>query len=210
MKKEKNKGSGKESYINKSINNNSLNKISIDFLSKKHNIPKSEFVKFLNNFSKNKKLAISENTLTENISNEKLEVPCGIFREISPLEALVKYLRENKKISYKTISEIIGRSESGLRATYSNVTRKYPKIIFSELEISGPILDLKLYDKKLSVLEWVSNTLKKSGLKYSEISKILNKDERTVWTTNNRAERKISKSDLEIKSNSQVDKKNKE
>ena len=49
-------------------------------------------------------------------------------------------------------------------------------------------------DRELSVLEAMAEFLKeKKGMRYSEIAKLLNRDDRTVWTAYNRAKAKRKK-----------------
>ena len=46
-------------------------------------------------------------------------------------------------------------------------------------------------DRELSVLETMIAYLREEhGLKYSEIAKILNRDDRTIWTSYNRVKKK--------------------
>ena len=49
-------------------------------------------------------------------------------------------------------------------------------------------------DRALSVLEAISEYLKeKKGMRYSEIAKLLNRDDRTIWTAYKRAKIKREK-----------------
>ena len=49
-------------------------------------------------------------------------------------------------------------------------------------------------DRELSVLEAITEYLKeKKGMRYSEIAKLLNRDDRTIWTSYNRAKAKRKK-----------------
>jgi len=49
-------------------------------------------------------------------------------------------------------------------------------------------------DRELSVLEAIAEYLKeKKGMRYSEIAKLLNRDDRTIWTAYNRAKEKRKK-----------------
>ena len=49
-------------------------------------------------------------------------------------------------------------------------------------------------DRDLSVLEAIAEYLKeKKGMRYSEIAKLLNRDDRTIWTAYNRAKAKRQK-----------------
>ena len=49
-------------------------------------------------------------------------------------------------------------------------------------------------DRKLSVLEVITEYLKeKKNMRYSEIAELLNRDDRTIWTSYNRAKEKRKK-----------------
>ena len=49
-------------------------------------------------------------------------------------------------------------------------------------------------DRELSVLEAIAEYLKeKKGMRYSEIAKLLNRDDRTIWTAYQRAKAKRKK-----------------
>lgn len=49
-------------------------------------------------------------------------------------------------------------------------------------------------DRELSVLEAIAEYLKdKKGMRYSEIAQLLNRDDRTIWTSYQRAKEKRGK-----------------
>lgn len=49
-------------------------------------------------------------------------------------------------------------------------------------------------DRELSVLEAIAEYLKDvKGMRYSEIAQLLNRDDRTIWTSYNRAKEKRGK-----------------
>jgi DNA-binding CsgD family transcriptional regulator len=51
-------------------------------------------------------------------------------------------------------------------------------------------IPLRLFSGKLAASEVIIKYLKESGLSYAEISKIINRDQRTVWTTYSKAIKK--------------------
>ncbi len=61
-----------------------------------------------------------------NIKNEKYQIPCEIFSQRSqgPLEAIVIYLKDEKKLSFKEISKILKREYSTIWISYKNGKRK--------------------------------------------------------------------------------------
>ncbi|MCH8022673.1 MAG: hypothetical protein IH932_02890 [Thaumarchaeota archaeon] len=61
-----------------------------------------------------------------------------------------------------------------------------------KLELSIPTSIFR--DRSLSVLEAIAEYLKEQeGMRYSEIAKLLNRDDRTIWTAYNRAKAKRKK-----------------
>lgn len=141
-----------------------------------------------------KKLDLTPNDLKEYITRkeEKTEtIPLEILRtpKISSLEAIVKYLRENKNKNYKEIGQLIKRNPTSLANSYKNAKEKnLEKITIKEPHKTIPFSAFK---KELSILEAICIFLKKQGLKYSEIANAIGKDQRTIWTVCNRANKKL-------------------
>jgi hypothetical protein len=119
------------------------------------------------------------------------EIPVCIFRgEQSILESLVIYLKDNLGFSLKKIAEVLDRKYTTIHTTYKNgISRcsslktddsiKIPLHIFSSRDISpfeGIVLYLKHYN----------------GLSNHRIAQILEKDNRVIWTINNRGEKKVN------------------
>ena len=85
---------------------------------------------------------------------------------------------------------MLNRNDRTIWATYNNAVKKRKERL--------PVKESKLYipvsifsGRKLSVLETIVSYLKdKFGLRYSEISALLNRDERNIWTAYNRAKKK--------------------
>ena len=53
-------------------------------------------------------------------------VPCSVFkdRRMSPFEALVKYLKENERLSFKEISVLLNRDTRNIWTVYNRGKRK--------------------------------------------------------------------------------------
>ena len=49
------------------------------------------------------------------------------------------------------------------------------------------------YDRKLSTLEFLVSYFKEKGMKYSEIAKLLDRDQRNIWMIYSRAVKKSKK-----------------
>ncbi|MFA5952960.1 MAG: hypothetical protein WC812_00005, partial [Candidatus Pacearchaeota archaeon] len=159
-----------------SLNKKQLVEVILEKLSDKHNILKSEILKILKSSEKN-----------------NYEIPLGIFsRDLGALESVVKYLKENLKMSYKEISEKLNRDERTIWNVYANAIKKSKKV-FSFDSNNLEKVPLSIFDNKnLTILESLIIYLKdKRNLKYTEISKLIDRDQRNVWTVYTRAKHKL-------------------
>jgi len=119
-------------------------------------------------------------------------VPSYIFQDkrLTPLEALVKYLREKRKLSYYEISKLLSRNVRDIYKIYANAFDKS----FTEIPLRispSCFIPVSIFsNRKLSALEALVSYLKDLGLSYRQISVLLNRDERTIWTVYKRAIKK--------------------
>ena len=124
---------------------------------------------------------------------EEIVIPSSIYaKKLSPLEANVKYLKENLDFDYSKIAELLGRSRKTIWQAYKNSKKKMPsKFKIEETRYVIPASSLKT---ELSVLETTVVYLKDQyNLSYRYIAQLLQRDERTIWTVYNRAMKKIKK-----------------
>src|SRR3989344_1368834 len=78
-------------------------------------------------------LGLSENEILNivkqnlNVKADEITVPIVIFKtdELSSLEAIVKYLRENLLLTFKQIAELTGRSHIALSVSYRSSLKKH-------------------------------------------------------------------------------------
>ena len=121
--------------------------------------------------------------------NKQTLIPISIFHNSSPLEALVKYLKEFSKLNFKEISDLLNRDQRTIWTTYNNINKKKIK-----LEIKSKVfIPIEVFsDRKLSVLENLVSYLVKD---YSllEISRLIKRNYQTIWTCYTRAKRKNEK-----------------
>ncbi len=134
-----------------------------------------------------KEYSISLKDIKKYISKkEKIEkiknIPVCIFNnKLSVLEAIVKYLKENKKIRFRDIASLLNRDPRTIWYTYDQARRKLSKKFRIRKSYSIPLSIFK--NRKFGVLELVSSYLKEEyKLSYSEIAKLLKRNERTIWT----------------------------
>jgi hypothetical protein len=126
-------------------------------------------------------------------SQAELSLPLSIFAnpELSALEAICRYLRDEKGYRYSEIAQLLNRDQRTIWVTYSNSLKK--KAGRLDISDSKYLIPLSLFqDRKLSVLEALVHHLKDTyHLKYSEIAQLINRDERNIWGIYNKAGRKL-------------------
>lgn len=159
-------------------------------LKKEYNINSEDLIKF---YKIQKFFEKTKNLSPELIKQlEEPGIPLSIFsKELSCLESITKYLKENLNYTNKQIAKLTKRSEKTIWQAY-NSSKKFPKF---KLEFSKYYLPLSiLSNRKFAVLESVVKYLRETlKLSYSEISKLLHRDERTIWTVYSRVKKKNAK-----------------
>ena len=123
----------------------------------------------------------------------KPQVPSYIFhdRMLTPLEAIIKYLRERKKLSYNAISILLSRDVRDVYKAYAHSFDKTQGIFRIRSDYSRQIPISIFSNRKISVLEALVLYLKdRKNLSFKQISQLLNRDQRTVWTVYQRAIKK--------------------
>ncbi|MBW2966577.1 hypothetical protein KY342_05725 [Candidatus Woesearchaeota archaeon] len=128
-----------------------------------------------------------------NLAKEEIVIPSSIYtKKLSPLEANVKYLKENLDLDYSKIAELLGRNRKTIWQAYKNsVKKKISKFKIAETRYVIPASNLKT---ELSILETTVVYLKDQyNLSYRYIAELLQRDERTIWTVYNRAMKKIKR-----------------
>jgi hypothetical protein len=137
--------------------------------------------------------SLSDQELINLIQSQKsnITIPTNIFNNIlGPLETVVKYLKENIELSSVEISRVLKRSSTTIWITYRNAKIKHPeKFILSD---SGYKIPISIFeDDKLSILESVVLYLRITlNLSLKQISVLLKRDNRTMWTCYYRAKNK--------------------
>jgi len=121
---------------------------------------------------------------------EKDSIPATAFtRELSPLESVVRYLKEKRLYKIKKIALLLGRSEKTIWQAYNSSKKKVTDFKFEPTEY---LVDVSvLSNRRFSILELVVSYLKENyKLSYHEIANLLQRNDRTVWTVYNRAIKK--------------------
>ena len=142
-----------------------------------------------------KEHSYSDDNIKEFLTQKKSEylLPVTLFsiKGISAFEAIVKYLKENHSLSFKRIAELTNRNYTSVYTTYNKANGKHKsKLKLEQTEILVPLSILK--ERNLSVLESIVHYLKERyDLTFAKIGVLLDRDDRTIWTVNNRAQKKL-------------------
>ena len=93
-------------------------------------------------------------------------------------------------MTYKEIAKELGRDERTIWTSYKKATEKQKEKI--QIRRTDIMLPVSIFENKnLTVLESVIIYLKEKGMKFSEISRILERDQRNIWTIHSRAMKKV-------------------
>lgn len=130
----------------------------------------------------------------DSLLERELRFPDSILNEkLTVLEAVVKYLKENRELSLKDISDAIGRDQRNVWHIYNKARKKITeKFLAENVKFWIPISIFS--GTKLSALECITAYLKDEfSLNYHEIAVLLKRDDRTIWTVYQRARKKNGK-----------------
>ncbi|MFH1641539.1 MAG: hypothetical protein ABIC04_01435 [Nanoarchaeota archaeon] len=123
-----------------------------------------------------------------------LKVPSSIFRErkLGILEALTKYLKEEIKMSYHDMATHLNRDDRVIWTTYNNGKKKFQGRL--DIDRQSVWIPASIFaNRKIGVLEVLTKYLKEEiELANCEIAGILNRDNRTIWMSYNRAKKKLN------------------
>jgi len=124
-------------------------------------------------------------------------IPSSIFRDrnLAPLESITEYLKEEQGLSYHEIAVLVGRDDRTIWTCYNRAQKKRivnPKPLHEKAEsLDIPINIFK--NRTFAPLEAISLFLKETAnLSFHEIAVLVGRDDRTIWTCNNRAKKKLS------------------
>lgn len=150
--------------------------------------------KFLNLFISHlkKEHKLTDKKISELLTKEpKLLIPATLFetRQLSPLEALTKFLKENKSLTYHKIASLLNRDDRTIWTTYQRASKKYSKKLSPKQ--TNFFLNISIFKTKLTVFESLVKFLKESSkLSFHEIALLLNRNDRTIWTVYSRSKLK--------------------
>ena len=125
-----------------------------------------------------------------NLLEEEIFIPLSIFnKKLSSLEVISKYLFENRNLSLKKISLLLGRSNKNIWNAYNKSKRKFPTRLIVRESILIPVSVLR--NLNFTLLENIVVYLKENlRFNYHESAVLLQRDDRTIWTVYNRVKKK--------------------
>jgi hypothetical protein len=179
--------------IDRTLNENRKNvggqlfeELFFEFIEQKYNISKKDLLKII-----------------EAKQNINYSIPVSILRnkKLSSLEAIVKFLRENRQLSYNIIGGHLNRNPKTLAVTYSVARRKMPESFLKEADDDIKRIPFTVFSERLSILECICRYLKSLDNSYATIARLLDKDQRTIWTVCKRAEEKLGRENLKENNN---------
>ncbi len=137
-------------------------------------------------------LGLIKNKQRERQQQEAAYIPVSLFAAspLSSLEAITVYFRDNQSFSFMQMGKLLARNPIALSASYRAAKKKYDKKI--HVNHSKYFIPATIFQKKeLSVLENIVFYLKHEyRLTNAQISQLLKKDQRTIWTVLSRAKDK--------------------
>ena len=123
---------------------------------------------------------------------KELSLPSCIFdnSSLSALETIVKYLKEHKDLRFTNIAKLLNRDQRAINTTYRVSKKKM--LLPLQIKESKYHIPVSLFaNRELSVLENLVSYLKQEhSLSYRKIGLVLRRNERTIWTTYQRAIKK--------------------
>jgi hypothetical protein len=122
---------------------------------------------------------LSSDELARHIS--RADIPVSIFKaDCTPFETIVKYLKENRRVSLALAARLLNRTRQGVGQAYARAQKRCPQALAEE---PGHRIPLEVVaSRRYPVLASIVKHLKDQGLSYSAIGRLLNRDPRTVWS----------------------------
>ena len=131
---------------------------------------------------------------------EYASIPAALFNNpLSPLENVVLYMYIKLGFSQSRIAALLQRDHTTIWTTLDNALKKTDRrryrAMIAKLDKGQMAVPLNIFsDRKLSILENLCTYIKeKYNLTYHDISVLLGKDDRTIWTVVSRARKKLAK-----------------
>jgi predicted DNA-binding protein (UPF0251 family) len=134
--------------------------------------------------------AIKAQGASLSISKEIL-IPLSVINHNSSLEAIVLYLKEICGLRFTEIAELLNRDQRTIWVTYANARKK--KTVLDLRNSSTLTIPINMFSSRtFSILETIVFYLRTTqNLTFNQISDLLGKNYRTIWTVYRRALKKL-------------------
>ena len=151
----------------------------------------STLLDLANLLSEDQKNFLIQNLIKQKNTKKTIHLPLSIFsKELSCLESICKYLRDELNLSFNEMSSILNRKPITLRTSYNKAQKKQPKYLVNidfQFNIPTQLLSNRKYTTFEVIILYLKDTKK---LKISQIAELLNRNYKTIWTTYSRAKKK--------------------
>jgi len=120
-------------------------------------------------------------------SKEIQNIPLKLFaiKELGVLEVIVKYLKENTKLTYADIARLLNRDQRTIWTTYSKAAKKHNEQF--KIEPNDEFIAITPFSNtKYSPLQILINELTSKGYSLKDIAKLTNRSYKNIWLTNKR------------------------
>ncbi len=162
----------------------------------KHPLKKNEkdqiiLEQFLKTYLKNASLSVQEVEKILIQNTRIITIPISIFNaQLGISQSIVKYLKENKNLTFATIAKILHKDQRTVWSTYHQASKKYSSaFVIKSQDLLIPLDNFN--NEKYSDIESVIIFLKeKYHLTYTQIAKVLSRDLRNIWAIYNKAKKK--------------------
>lgn len=130
-------------------------------------------------------------TEQEILRTKEAHIPVGVFAndELSCLEAIVKYMKENMNMKFAKIAKLLNRSNKTIWATYSKARKKMASS-FDDVSSQILIPVSAVSNRAYSTLESIVGFVKDLDYTNHEVAEMLHLDDRTIWTIWDRVKKK--------------------
>ena len=125
-----------------------------------------------------------------------VHIPASVFNNsLAPLEAVVLFLKEHLGYSFHKIALLLKRDDRTIWLTHNNAVKKKVAVeVVSEFYVPVSIFS----DRKFSILESAVAYFVSKGLSFKEISRLLGKNPKTIWTVYHRYKIKLKRQKSKI------------
>ncbi|MEM4230254.1 MAG: hypothetical protein QXF25_00005, partial [Candidatus Pacearchaeota archaeon] len=160
-----------------------------DELRRKYKLEDKEIVSLVNEELRRKYNLTKEQTLE--IIKQENNIPIEIFStELGSLEAICKYMKENLNMPYSEIAKALNRDDRTIWTAYNQAIKKQKQSF--EIKESELLLPISVFKSELTILESLILYLKEKKLmRFSEIARLLNRNQKNIWTIYSRVTKKM-------------------